>query len=490
MINTLLLTLLTQVPMLDVPEGFTARVAATSSEFRGPGGLAVDIGGRIVFQDPYGNTAGIDRFFALTAEGQLTTLNIIAGGFCWSSQVALDPAGNAYAFDVTRNRLIRVTPSGASTESWIGLTGGTSCSDSGGMGLVWHPIDQRLYISSPSTRAIYRLEGNTAVHVASTASPIFQLAVMPNGDLIGSDYLNANLVRIDRTTREVSLFAARANNLGYTVAVAVSPTGEVYAVAGTANGRAIVRVVNGQAIPFACAIPQEFQIAFGPGSAGGTSLYYSYRGSTIFADDGDGIVEIAGNGFDTGEVPVGCVVCGDGAAQGTETCDDGNTNDLDGCSATCQLERYQQPWQENEHGRYSQGDGYDYALGYNFTPEVDGWVTELGARINGTKVVRLFDRDTATLLAQTTVTGDYDWQFSPIAPVRLDAGRRYTVAVYLAGTGGTYRSHVTLPLTYGSIRIDSGAFAATSANPEAFPSSWSYQALNGQADIRFLPAAP
>ncbi|TMB20585.1 MAG: DUF4215 domain-containing protein, partial [Deltaproteobacteria bacterium] len=31
-------------------------------------------------------------------------------------------------------------------------------------------------------------------------------------------------------------------------------------------------------------------------------------------------------------------VCGNGIVEGTEECDDGNTNSGDGCSATCQLE--------------------------------------------------------------------------------------------------------------------------------------------------------
>ena len=31
-------------------------------------------------------------------------------------------------------------------------------------------------------------------------------------------------------------------------------------------------------------------------------------------------------------------VCGDGVAEGTEECDDGDTTSGDGCSSTCQLE--------------------------------------------------------------------------------------------------------------------------------------------------------
>ena len=44
--------------------------------------------------------------------------------------------------------------------------------------------------------------------------------------------------------------------------------------------------------------------------------------------------ETAGSSGSAGDTPT----CGDGVVDGDEACDDGNTDDADGCSASCQLE--------------------------------------------------------------------------------------------------------------------------------------------------------
>jgi len=51
-------------------------------------------------------------------------------------------------------------------------------------------------------------------------------------------------------------------------------------------------------------------------------------------NDGDGDVDCADTADCTGQI--GCF-CGDGFVSGTETCDDGNADDTDGCSNTCQI---------------------------------------------------------------------------------------------------------------------------------------------------------
>lgn len=200
-------------------------------------------------------------------------------------------------------------------------------------------------------------------------------------------------------------------------------------------------------------------------------------------DDGNGA---AGDGCTACQVDA--PVCGDGIVGGGEQCDDGNTTDADGCSATCVGEISQQPWWSNQNGQCFNGN-YDYVLGYHFTPLVDGWITHLGARVSGTKRVRLWTRGSFTQLAETQVTDNYQWSYSQIPPVFVTAGVSYTVGVYLAGTGGTFCSHINpLPQTYGDIRIDAAAFQPTSpSNPNAVPSSWTYQAMNGLADVRFVP---
>lgn len=144
------------------------------------------------------------------------------------------------------------------------------------------------------------------------------------------------------------------------------------------------------------------------------------------------------------------------------------------------------PWQENANGTLSQNVAWNYAMGYHFTPQTAGQVTELGGFFNGTKVVKLFNKNTGALLAQATVTGANNWAYSAIAPVNVQAGTTYTVAVYLAGSGGSWRNSIsTLPLTYGDIRIDGSTYISTGTNANARPTNNITHRMYGQADIKF-----
>ncbi|MCP4249844.1 MAG: DUF4082 domain-containing protein, partial [bacterium] len=146
------------------------------------------------------------------------------------------------------------------------------------------------------------------------------------------------------------------------------------------------------------------------------------------------------------------------------------------------------PWQDNANGTQRLNVNWNYAMGYHFTPLVSGQVTELGGLFNGTKVVRLYNNATGTLLAQTTVSAANDWAYAPITPVNVQAGTTYTVAVYLAGTGGSYRYGITtLPQTYGQVRIEGTTYAATSSNPNARPTNTVTTYMYGQADVKFAP---
>lgn len=71
--------------------------------------------------------------------------------------------------------------------------------------------------------------------------------------------------------------------------------------------------------------------------------------------------------------------------------------------------------------------------------------------------------------------------------MNVQAGTAYTVAVYLAGSGGSYRNGVkTFPQTYGSIRIDGTTYASTAGNPNARPTNSVTTRMYGQADIKFV----
>ena len=148
-----------------------------------------------------------------------------------------------------------------------------------------------------------------------------------------------------------------------------------------------------------------------------------------------------------------------------------------------------EPWRENANGGLVSGIGTNSASGYHFTPLVPGQVVALGGMFSGSKTIRLFNRSTGALLAETTLAGVADWAYAEIPPVPVAAGTTYTVAVYLAGSGASERRNVApFPQVYGNLRIDASTTVYTGSNPTARPTSNELTTMYGQADIRFLPS--
>lgn len=150
-------------------------------------------------------------------------------------------------------------------------------------------------------------------------------------------------------------------------------------------------------------------------------------------------------------------------------------------------------------GRSVIGGRWRYAMGYHFTPTQDGVIHGLGGTFTGTKVVRLFDRDSGDLLAETIATADGDvygpvrpdhrrYGYTPITPVPVFRNNRYTVAVYLDGSGGSYRNDFTMPFQRGDIRIDASTYVSTRSNADARPTNSITSRLYGQADVGFTRA--
>src|SRR4051812_36103372 len=54
----------------------------------------------------------------------------------------------------------------------------------------------------------------------------------------------------------------------------------------------------------------------------------------------------------------------------------------------------QTPWSSNATGTLYLDQSWNYAMGYHFTPKVDGFVTNLGGFFRGAKTVKLFDTAT------------------------------------------------------------------------------------------------
>lgn len=205
-----------------------------------------------------------------------------------------------------------------------------------------------------------------------------------------------------------------------------------------------------------------------------------------------GELVMSNNVLEAGTVLVADDVCGNSTVELNEACDDGNLESGDGCDSQCRIE--QKPWQQLASGTWYGNYAWDYAMGYHFTTLTKGVITALGGSFSGTKIVRLFDRSSGALLAESEVvgtTGDA-WSYAQIDPVPVDGGRQFTVAVYLAGVGGSQRRSVgSYPKVAQDIQIDGTCYVSTSANPAARPtniirSSYMY----GQADIVFSRSVP
>lgn len=123
-----------------------------------------------------------------------------------------------------------------------------------------------------------------------------------------------------------------------------------------------------------------------------------------------------------------------------------------------------------------------WEMGYNFTPETDGFVTALGGFFNGTKVVSLFEVGVAEPLATVDVTSNNSWGYTEIEPIFVELTRQYSVVVYLDGEGGSVVTNVNLPMSSGGVSIDSTTFAY-----EGYPPTTETIIMFGQADIMFTP---
>lgn len=188
---------------------------------------------------------------------------------------------------------------------------------------------------------------------------------------------------------------------------------------------------------------------------------------------------------------VAYVFCGNGSLdQAAEQCDDGNFDSGDGCDAQCNIE--QLPWQQLASGTLRTNVNWNYAMGYHFTPLLDGQINALGGYFNGTKTVRLFERNTGTLLAETQATAANTWGYGSIDPVLVSAGTSYSVVVYLAGSGGSYRYGAgSMPQYVADIQIEGTTWTHTGSNPDARPTNnYTYGYMFGQADIAFVPLLP
>ena len=138
--------------------------------------------------------------------------------------------------------------------------------------------------------------------------------------------------------------------------------------------------------------------------------------------------------------------------------------------------------------------GWTYLMGYRFTPQTNGTVTQLGGYYNGTKTVYLWRWSDGLFLGSVSNSSSNNWTYTNLeTAASLTSGTEYFVGVALNGSGGTYfrTGGSGLPITYGNIRINYVAYKSGSFSSNTMPTSWSSSTQTGYyygvPDITFVP---
>ena len=151
------------------------------------------------------------------------------------------------------------------------------------------------------------------------------------------------------------------------------------------------------------------------------------------------------------------------------------------------------PLQSSGIGTTSINIAWTWMMGYKFTPQVNGEITHLGGRFNGTKTVRLWSvssSSSGSFLGSVSVDANNNWSYAELASsISVTAGTTYIVAVALNGSGGQYRSAWAGPHTYGNVTINA-CVLEPNYNSDSYP-TWDYftytWAMYGMADVTFVP---
>lgn len=144
------------------------------------------------------------------------------------------------------------------------------------------------------------------------------------------------------------------------------------------------------------------------------------------------------------------------------------------------------PWRDIANGTLQTDVSGNFTVGYHFTPSVDGYIVGLGGLFNGQKFVRLWRDGSGSQLGGASVNGNNNWTYEELlVPIQVQAGTRYTVAVYIGDGGSIYSNVVPFPRTSGLITIH----GTTAIAGNARPTNTTTDIMYGQVDIRFVPIA-
>ncbi len=145
-------------------------------------------------------------------------------------------------------------------------------------------------------------------------------------------------------------------------------------------------------------------------------------------------------------------------------------------------------WQSCETGTLTCGIGWDYSMGYQFTPTKNGQITKLCGQFSGTKSVRLYN-SAYSILASAQVTSSNSWSCTSLpSAVNVSASQVYYVLAEVAGSGACYRGGTTFPTTCQGITINASVYDQPSGTFDS--SHWSETSnIYGIADIVFVETA-
>lgn len=279
-------------PVLGPASGFAAvRVHADDPLLRGVGSIVGDGAGALWGQDPVGSGISGDRVIAIATDGTVSSLAAPANlTTCTVSQIARNPDGDLFLYNLTSNRLLRITTAGAVTEfSTVGdVGGGGNCTDSGVIGIAGL-ADGTFAVGSPVAGKLFALsaDGATRTDVADVAAV---LRVEPDG--AGGFYVAVFSGALQHVT--AGGVVTEVLDASHAVrSVRRDDDGTLY----LASGSRVLRTdaLGSEPVEVAACIPgtvMDLELDAPSDGTGPSSLYVSSIGASIDANDGDAIYEL------------------------------------------------------------------------------------------------------------------------------------------------------------------------------------------------------
>ena len=118
--------------------------------------------------------------------------------------------------------------------------------------------------------------------------------------------------------------------------------------------------------------------------------------------------------------------------------------------------------------------GANYSVGFQFTPKVNGKLTQLAINLPdaGDYKISIWDIATETLLTQTTVNQSYgNWANKNIPELSLEGQKSYAICFLLPNGVDYYLAdNITLPMEMTNITVN----ASVAQAGDGYPVNWTY----------------